>query len=296
MFRHVVCCSLLEVFAVAAVGVMHMSSGVPHHTGTATSAVASPSPPAQAAGYKLVFSEDFDTHNLSPTGDGNYTWYKGIWWEKPPPAENISIANSVLELNWRKGQTPDDTSITTLSRDIRHSRFWRYGYFEFCMRWDTVPGSWPAIWLMPLQNANTNSAKEAGELDIFEGQGSIPHTFYGTIHDWIDGKDAKNNKGSNYYQVSNAVDLSQYHVYGLLWVPGRVTWYLDNQALFSASTYPVFDVQDYYLIIASQEGENWTYGDMSGVTSSKITVNVDWARVWQIDASVNRSSVHGQHR
>jgi hypothetical protein len=67
----------------------------------------------------------------------------------------------------------------------------------------------------------------------------------------------------------------------LLWTPGRVVWYLDNQSLFSASTYPVFDVQDYYLIIGSQEGANWTYGDLSGVSSSNIAVNVDWVRVWQ---------------
>jgi hypothetical protein len=269
------------MFVVVAVGALFMSPVVSDRASTARSAVGSPTPPSQVTGYKLVFSEDFDTPSLSPDGDGNYIWYKGLWWEKPAPATNISIANSVLALNWRKGQTPNDTSITTLSRDAKYHHAWRYGYFELRMRWDTVTGSWPAIWLMPLQNADTHDGREAGELDIFEGQGATPHTFYGTIHDWTHDQDAKNNKGSNYYELSNTVDLSQYHVYGLLWTPGRVVWYLDNQSLFSASTYPIFDLQDYYLIVGSQEGANWTYGDLSGVSASTIAVNVDWVRVWQ---------------
>jgi hypothetical protein len=257
-----------------------MSPAVPKRVGTGKSTVASPGPP-DLAGYKVVFSEDFDSPSVSPTGDGNYAWYNGIWWEKPSPAANISIADSVLVLNWTKGQTPNDTSITTLSRDATHGHSWRYGYFEVRMRWDTVPGAWPAIWLMPVQHANDHTVKEAGELDIFEGQGATPHTFYGTIHHWTNGEDANNNKKSNYFELPKTVDMSQYHVYGLLWRPGLVTWYFDNQPLFSANTYSVFDAQDYYLIIGSQEGLDWTYGDLSGVSSSKIAVNVDWARVWQ---------------
>src|SRR5439155_27178825 len=147
----------------------------------------------------------------SPTGYGNYTWYNGIWWEKPAPTANISVADSVLSLNWTKGQNPSDTSLTTISRDANYYHAWRYAYFEFRMKWDTVTGALPAIWLMPVQHAASHDIKEVGELDIFEGQGATPYIFYGTIHDWIDKQDARNNKGANYYQLSRTVDLSEYH-------------------------------------------------------------------------------------
>jgi hypothetical protein len=60
-----------------------------------------------------------------------------------------------------------------------------------------------------------------------------------------------------------------------------VTWYFDNQALYSFPTYSIYDQQDYYLIIGSQEGANWSYGNLTGVTASQIDLNVDWVRVWQ---------------
>jgi beta-glucanase (GH16 family) len=134
--------------------------------------------------------------------------------------------------------------------------------------------------MLPVQAANTG-AVDSGELDIFEGQGSTPNFFYGTIHEWKQRRDVRNNKGSNVFQLPPGVDLSQFHTYGAMWVPGKVTWYFDNQPLFWAATYPVFDTQNYYLIAGSQEGVNWNYGDMTGVSASRINVDVDWVRVWQ---------------
>jgi beta-glucanase (GH16 family) len=238
-------------------------------------------PPPQAAGYNLSFQDDFNSLNLSPNGYGSYSWYNpGVWWENAAPYANISATNSILNLNWLKGQSPADTSVSTSAKDGSYHRAWRYGYFEVRMRWDTVTGAWPAIWMIPVQNI-TNPTGEHGEIDIFEGQGATPNMFFGTIHDWMGSTDLRNNAGSNYHTFPSTVDMSQYHTYGVLWVPGQITWYFDNQPLFSASTYPIFDQQDYYLILGSQEGANWSYGNLSGVTASKIGVNVDWVRVWQ---------------
>ena len=147
------------------------------------------------------------------------------------------------------------------------------------MKWDPVTGSWPAFWIIPVEGMN--GASETGELDIFEGQGATPYTYYGSIHDWRNGSDVANNNGSNTYQLSNTVDLSQYHTYGALWTPGHVVWYFDDQPILSASTPAIFDSQNYYLIIGSQEGANWSYGNMSGVSASSLPLNVDWVHVWQ---------------
>jgi len=236
-------------------------------------------PPNQASGYGLVFAEEFNSLNLSPYGTGAFSWYNGLWWQAPSPPGNVTIANGALALAWTKGQKPDDTSVTTLSRDSHYYHAWRYGYFEVRMKWDTVRGAWPAIWMLPVQAAN--GATDAGELDIFEGQGSAPHAFYGTIHEWKQQKDVRNNKGSNVFHLPAWVDLSQFHTYGAMWTPGRVTWYFDNEPLFSASTYPIFDSQNYYLILGSQEGVNWNYGDLTGVAASRFDVKVDWVHVWQ---------------
>ena len=138
------------------------------------------SPPSQASGYNLVFEDDFNTLDLSPNRLGSYTWYGGIWWESGiAPLSSISEANSTVTLDWLSGQNPPDTDIMTAAQDGSHYKAWRYGYFEARMSWDVTTGNWPAFWLIPIQGI-TQSGAETGEIDIFEGQGNTPHTFYGT--------------------------------------------------------------------------------------------------------------------
>ena len=104
--------------------------------------------------------------------------------------------------------------------------------------------------------------------------------YYGTIHDWYAGGGQQQNS-PNYHPFPSGTDVTQYHTYGVLWVPGYVTWYFDNQKMGSAPTYSIFDQQNYYLILGSQEGVNWSYGNTSGVTASSISISVDWVHVWQ---------------
>jgi beta-glucanase (GH16 family) len=241
-------------------------------------------PPSQAQGYKPVFVDEFDKIDLSPNGLGAHSWYEGVWWySKHAPLGNISASGSTLSLTWQRGQSATETTISTLSRDGHNFAAWRYGYFEARMRWDVVKGAWPAFWLIPVQSLNNrdvyNGTKESGEIDIFEGQGDHPHTFYGTIHDWINLHDHASKK--NAFALADNTDFSQYHVYGLLWTPGKVTWYLDNQPLHSESAPAIFDQQDFFLVLGMQEGDDWKAGNLSGVTAATMTLNVDWVRVWQ---------------
>jgi beta-glucanase (GH16 family) len=243
-----------------------------------------PTPPPQESGYKLVFADEFDAPDLSPDGLGVHTWYEGVWWyHKHAPLTNISNADSTLLLKWARGQEADNTSISTLARDAHNFAAWRYGYFEARIRWDVVKDAWPAFWLIPVQDANGNAiyngVKETGEIDIFEGQGDHPHTFYGTIHDWVNLRDHANK--DNAFNLSSNIDFSQFHIYGLLWTPGKVTWYLDNQPLHSESTPPIFDRQHFFLVLSMGEGHDWKAGNLSGITAPTMTMNVDWVCVWQ---------------
>jgi hypothetical protein len=241
-------------------------------------------PPTQAAGYSLVFSDDFSDFDLSPNGYGGHTWYPGIWWESKPVPFNAAVYSSVLDLAWTPGQNPADTTISSCSPNGSECHSFRYGYFEASMKWDVTTGAWPAFWMVPTQGFT--NATQTGELDIFEGQGDPAHaqTFFGTIHDWVttNGKpaDVANNKSKNFYNA-RGIDFSTWHTYGLLWVPGQVTWYLDDQPIISSATYPIFDQQDYFLLLSSQEGANGTFGSTTGVTASSINLYVRWVRAWQ---------------
>lgn len=242
-------------------------------------------PPAQISGYSLAFSDDFNSLDLSPNGSGAYTWYESVWWDtRIPDRSQVSVGGSILSLSWQRGQSSANTSITTFAHDKSQGRTWRYGYFEARMRWDVVKGSWPAFWLIASQDATgqniQDGVKDTGEIDIFEGQGAYPTIFYGTVNEWINDQHANRNN-PNWYALPAAISSSEFHTYGLLWVPGKLTWYLDNQPLFSAPTPAVVDAEDFFVVLGSQEGVNWQPGSLNDVTAQKITLDVDWVRVWQ---------------
>jgi len=245
-------------------------------------------PPLTKSGkYQIVFSDEFNSLDLGfedqrpPTEP--HTWYEGVWFSKHhAPRKEFVITNSTLSLIWKRGQLQPDSSISTFSRRSPHYHAWRYGYFETRMKWLPLEGAWPAVWLIPVQAAMDDKPHESGEIDIFEGQGSEPHTFFGTIHHWNGDRQLANSSPNNHFPLPANTDFSQFHTYGLCWEPGRVTWYFDDRPLHSETTYDILDRQDYCLILGMQEGSDWKSGDLTGVTAETLTLTIDWVRVWQL--------------
>ena len=249
-------------------------------------------PPQLPSTYNLVFNGTFSKLNISPnsvkrTGNyGDYTWYDGLWWETAvSPLSGMTTSNSILNLNVTVPNSAKvyDTTMDTAAPDASYYQAWQFGYFEAELKWqNTSKGAWPAFWMLPVEWIE--GATTDGELDVMEGQGgAYPNTVFGTVHEWVNGADEWNNESSNAFTVASGVNLSQYHTYGLLWTPGSLTWYFDNQPMFTVTGYPsVIDNQHYYLILASQEGVNWTLGNTSGgKRNSSFQVQVQWVHVWQ---------------
>lgn len=242
-------------------------------------------PPAEYRNYRLVFDDEFDTLDLAAdtlASSKPHRWYEGVWFNRwHAPVDRFRIANSALSLQWKRGQRQQDSSISTFSLNSAYYHAWRYGYFEARMKWTPLKGAWPAFWLVPVPPIMPDKPYESGEIDIFEGQGSEPRAFFGTIHCWSGSQELASSSATNRFSIPANTDFASYHAYGLLWVPGRVTWYFDGVPLHSEPTYEVFDEQDYFMILGMQEGSNWKSGDSTGVTARSLTLTVDWVRVWQ---------------
>jgi len=244
-------------------------------------------PLAKSGKYQIVFSEEFNSVDLGfedrKPSPAPHTWYEGIWFSKQhAPRNQFVSAKSTLSLIWKRGQLQPDSSISTFSRYSPRYHAWRYGYFETRMKWQPLEGAWPAVWLIPVQAAVDNAPHESGEIDIFEGQGSEPHTFFGTIHHWNGAHHLASSSPRNHFPLPSTTNFSEFHTYGLLWEPGRVTWYFDDRPLHSEATYDIFDQQDYFLILGMQEGSHWKSGDLTGVTADSLSLTIDWVRVWQL--------------
>src|SRR5271156_1370611 len=84
-------------------------------------------PPPQADGYNLVSSEDFSAFDLSSDGYGMHNWYPGIYFDpaKPVPG-SITVSNSVLNLQWGRGNGQTQTSIEGCANKAGNCNTYRY--------------------------------------------------------------------------------------------------------------------------------------------------------------------------
>jgi serralysin len=199
----------------------------------------------------------------------------------------------VLNLVSRRSQGYPNITVTTEGGGS--PRTFTGGYFESRMRWTKGNGAWPAFWLLSYRHAvnpawpsiNPYCALNglvpalcyAAELDVFEGQGSEPNVFYGTIHrnssEDYGVRDSQN--ANNYHDVG--IDLTAaFHAYGMLWTATEIRWYLDGRFIHSA---PVYDStnQPMFLLLDMYIG-GWTSGT-DATTPNELKAEVDWVQVWQ---------------
>jgi beta-glucanase (GH16 family) len=264
-------------------------------TGNCAAAAKAPSTAAAAGFGKLVFCDDFDslsTIDVNTTGAPGYNWYTRLpRGEGRTPQSDYSISNSVLAIT-----APDSYNFAITTKDVQsgNGNSWTFGYFEarLCFDPNAVPtaSGWPAWWGNSAHHLRYDTRYKKGqyiELDFFEAPPKARTEFAGTLHQF------KNN-GAIHYQNSNnippvSVNWAKWHTVGVLWVPGRVDWYLDGKRLieqqYSANAQPrplartmvkgpqpagLFSSLDTEML-----GEQMILGSAQG-----WPLNVDWVRVW----------------
>ena len=147
--------------------------------------------PIAGLGYQQTFRDDFGTLNRA-------VWDDHIWYDETPSSAWTGFqevdANGILHLrtsrNFFWGSGPNDNyPINTVTTQSSGKTF-KYGYFEARMKWSGGRGAWPGFWLLSYRHATNPSWPSvnpicsqlgepvshcyAGELDVFEGQGSEP--------------------------------------------------------------------------------------------------------------------------
>ena len=122
-----------------------------------------------------------------------------------------------------------------------------------------------------------NGVTHTGEWDIMEAQGQ--NNYFATQHNW-------GTKTFCSKQYTPGVSLSNFHTYGMLWTAGTIKFYFDNTLVNTCTLNDsTIDSQNYYIILGSQEGVNWSYGNLTGVSDNQIAANFDWVHVWQSGGS-----------
>ncbi len=239
--------------------------------------------------YRLVWSDEFDyegkpdetkwAYNTGGSGWGNnelqyYTDDGNAW---------VEDSKLIIEMRKEAKGSRDYTSARLVTKGTAE---WTYGKFEICAKLPSGLGTWPAIWMMPVED-NYGGWPKSGEIDIMEHVGYDQGTVHATIH-----TEAYNHTINTQKYGKQYIDdcSEEFHVYGLEWLPDQLIFTFDGEEVFSykptdyqknptSKEWP-FD-KNMYLIMNLAFGGNW--GGAKGIdeTLESARMEVDYVRVYQ---------------
>ena len=199
------------------------TTAAPPATSTQSS---TPSPTSSApAGYKLVWSDDFNSLDPSKWNIRNNTWSNNE--ESVDLARNVTVANGALTIQASKEAVAAGSSTRNYSSgyiDTIGKDSWQYGRIEIRAKLPTAQGLWPAFWL------RENSG--LGELDVMEAIGGMDTKTVQTIHQSTDGGLGR----AGHEDTFPSGDFSSWHTYAVDREPGSVTWYVDGRVVFTQTS------------------------------------------------------------
>ncbi len=279
----------------------------------------------EADGWNLVWNDEFDGTALDTTkwsyqiGNGKTASNNPGWGNQEmeyytDSTDNVSVADGKLTITAKKETTTDPNEgtfnytsgrIRTVS-DTENLFSTKYGRIEAYMSLPMEVGAWPAFWMLPDNQDIYGGWAASGEIDIMEGWGNNNYATCGTVHY---GGNWPNNlyKGKTYNFDSATTNVGAYHLYALEWEPGKLTWYVDDELLYTTDIWnsigknagedftfgAPFDVPFYLMLNVAVGGTfgagDPAEGDYSG--NGLSSMSVDYVRVYQSEDGYDESGV-----
>lgn len=227
-------------------------------------------------GWKLVWSDEFTEPAINASkwsfevGPANVNSELEYYSNAP---RNAFIENGSLVLRAIK-ENVGGRNYTSAKLHTRRKGDWLYGRIEVRAKLNRGKGLWPAIWMMPTDNAY-GGWPSSGEMDIMESLGHQSNRIYATVH-WNSG--GHQMQGSNKTLASGSF-ADDYHVFGYEWDAGVQRWYLDDVLWFTTTRGHPFDKR-FYLILNVAVGGSWP-GNPDGTTIFPNDMAVDYVRVFE---------------
>lgn len=251
------------------------------------------------AGYRLVWSDEFDGGSLPDASKWAYDTSRNRegWWNDEAQyyaaarAKNTRIEDGRLIIEAHREDFGSDKPADhggqkyTSARLITEGKAsWTYALVEVKAKLPCGRGTWPAIWMLPDQPAPDWPA--GGEIDIMEHVGHDPGTVHANIHTGAYNHVAGTNRGAS-VRVEDA--CTSFHRYQLLWTPEAVAMAVDDRPYFrfandgrgDNATWP-YD-RPFHLILNIAIGGGW--GGQQGIDDAALPqrMEVDYVRVYRPD-------------
>jgi beta-glucanase (GH16 family) len=246
--------------------------------------------PAEA---RLIWSDEFEGARLDSakwtfdTARNKQGWHNGeLQYYSAGRPENLRVANGVLTIEARR------EALSTLAdwggqnytsaRILSKGTGWTSGFYEIRAKLPCARGSWPAIWMLPV---DMKAWPDDGEIDIMEQVGAEPNLIYASLHTGLFNHVKKTQRSA---QKLVPTSCEAFHRYQLDWRPDSITIGVDGVGILRVrndqpggkGAWP-FDTP-FRLILNLAIGGDWA--GRLGIDDAAMPqrLEVDYVRVWQV--------------
>jgi beta-glucanase (GH16 family) len=200
--------------------------------------------PAAPAGWKLVWSDEFEGDSVDRTkwdfdiGNGFFDYKNHVWipgWGNEElqyytgDSANVTVKDSLLTIRALKeslhGCGYTSARLKSRRRDGTPLFTKLYGRFEFRAKVPWGKGLWPALWMLP-QDDRYGGWAASGEIDLMEIVGEKPHEVLNSIH--FGSTFPKRSLITTVHALPGGSQVSDWHLYTVEWAPGEIRFYVDG--------------------------------------------------------------------
>ena len=247
--------------------------------------------------WTLVWADEFDGTSLdlskwsAQIGDGcdidlcGWGNNEGQWYR----ADNAQVGGGLLRISARREAAGSKSYTSARLRTLGTGDF-TYGRVDVRARLPRGQGIWPAVWMLPSDNAY-GPWPMSGEIDIVELVGHEPNRVHGTLHyggpgpaHVYSGADFTLSSGTS---IDIPANLACFHVFTVEWEEGEIRWYVDGRHYqtqtewhSTGGPYPAPFNRRFHLVMNVAVGGNWPgYPDETTVFPQHM--DIDYVRVYQ---------------
>jgi beta-glucanase (GH16 family) len=194
-------------------------------------AIAAEAPTTSPTQWTPVWSDEFNGTAIDRTkwtfdqGNGGNGWGNHELEYYTDRPDNAYVKDGMLHIRAAKESLNgcQYTSAKLLTRGLFSKA---YGRFEFRAKLPVGKGYWPALWMMPADQAY-GGWPASGEIDVLETRGQEPRNILGTIH--YGSRPPGNVHTEADLTLPDNATVGDFHVYALEWEPGVMRWSFDDR-------------------------------------------------------------------
>jgi beta-glucanase (GH16 family) len=249
-------------------------------------------PLKRPANARMVWHDEFNGTSLDrrkwkyDTARNKQGWHNGEL-QYYSAGRNTRVANGLLTIEARHEKLdpkrfPDwGGQEYTSARLLSKGRGWTYGFYEVRAKLPCARGTWPAIWMLPV---DMKAWPDDGEIDIMEQVGAEPNLIYASLHTKLYNHTINTQRSA---QKLVSTSCTAFHVYQLDWRPNSITIGVDGRGILRVrnnvpggkGAWPFFT--PYQMILNLAIGGDWAAAKGIDNDAMPQRMLVDYVRVWQ---------------